>query len=63
MQDYNYIQGDCLELSISLSCCKYPKSEELPKEWGSNKEALLLFIEQVMTYIMYNVIGSFGIVS
>jgi len=47
MQDYNYLHSNCFEITIELSCCKYPKSTELAKEWDNNKEALLSYMEEV----------------
>lgn len=47
MQDYNYIHGNCLEITMELSCCKYPFASELQREWDLNKESLLAYIEQV----------------
>ncbi|KAL3992004.1 zinc finger protein [Sarotherodon galilaeus] len=47
MQDYNYIHGNCLEITMELSCCKYPPASELQREWDLNKESLLAYIEQV----------------
>lgn len=47
MQDYNYIHGNCLEITMELSCCKYPFASELKREWDLNKESLLAYIEAV----------------
>lgn len=47
MEDYNYIHSNCLEITIELSCCKYPKATELKNEWFNNKEALLAYMEEV----------------
>lgn len=44
MQDYNYYWTGCMELTIELSCCKYPNHTEIPKFWDQNKNALLAFI-------------------
>lgn len=47
MQDYNYLHANCFEITLELSCCKYPHASELSKEWELNKEPLLAYIEQV----------------
>lgn len=47
MQDVNYLISNCFEITLELSCCKYPDAINLLKEWRKNKEALLAYIEQV----------------
>uniref|UniRef100_A0A3B4TBF9 Carboxypeptidase D n=2 Tax=Seriola dumerili TaxID=41447 RepID=A0A3B4TBF9_SERDU len=47
MQDYNYLYGNCLEITMELSCCKYPPATELHKEWNLNRESLIAYIEKV----------------
>ncbi|XP_072318667.1 carboxypeptidase D isoform X1 [Eucyclogobius newberryi] len=47
MQDYNYLFGNCLEITVELSCCKHPKADELPNEWSMNRESLLAYMEKV----------------
>ena len=47
MQDFNYVYTNCFEITLELSCCKYPKKDALPEEWENNREAFLQFIEQV----------------
>jgi carboxypeptidase M len=44
MQDYNYIWHGCMEITLELSCCKYPPASELPKFWEDNRNSLLQFI-------------------
>ena len=48
MQDYNYLHSNCFEITVELSCCKYPHSQELTTEWDNNREALLAYMEQVL---------------
>ncbi|GLD48223.1 carboxypeptidase M-like protein [Lates japonicus] len=47
MQDYNYVWSQCLELTLEVSCCKFPPVRELPALWTENKRALQAFIQQV----------------
>ncbi|KAM9705734.1 carboxypeptidase M [Menidia menidia] len=47
MQDYNYVWAQCFELTLELSCCKFPPSRELAARWADNRKALLAFIQQV----------------
>ncbi|XP_071094185.1 carboxypeptidase D-like [Haliotis cracherodii] len=47
MQDYNYLHSNCLEITLELSCCKYPPVSSLPMEWDNNKLALLAYMEMV----------------
>lgn len=44
MQDYNYIWHGCMEITLELSCCKYPPASELPKFWEDNRASMLQFI-------------------
>eukprot|EP00090_Calanus_glacialis_P031812 TRINITY_DN52848_c0_g1_i1.p1 TRINITY_DN52848_c0_g1~~TRINITY_DN52848_c0_g1_i1.p1 ORF type:complete len:483 (-),score=100.01 TRINITY_DN52848_c0_g1_i1:48-1496(-) len=47
MQDFNYLFSNCMELTIEVSCCKYPMESELQKHWNQNKESLLSYLEVV----------------
>lgn len=47
MQDYNYIWAQCFEITLELSCCKYPREEKLPMFWDDNKASLIEYIKQV----------------
>lgn len=38
MQDYNYLWHGCMEITLEISCCKYPPAHELPKYWQDNKQ-------------------------
>lgn len=47
MQDFNYVNSNCFELTLELSCCKYPNASELPVEWARNKRSLLEYMKLV----------------
>lgn len=47
MQDYNYVWGGCFEITLELSCCKYPYKNELARYWQDNKKALLTYLGEV----------------
>lgn len=47
MQDFNYLHTNCFEITLELSCDKFPRQEELHREWLGNQEALIQFLEEV----------------
>lgn len=47
MQDYNYIETSCMEITIELGCYKFPPESELSVFWQDNREPLLQYMEQV----------------
>ncbi|XP_043214130.1 carboxypeptidase D-like [Amphibalanus amphitrite] len=49
MQDWNYVNTNDFELTIEISCVKFPFAHELPRYWNENKKALLFYIEQALT--------------
>ncbi|KTG43153.1 hypothetical protein cypCar_00020878, partial [Cyprinus carpio] len=42
-----YLHTNCFEVTVELSCDKFPHASELPIEWENNKESLLVYMEQV----------------
>ncbi|XP_060928388.1 inactive carboxypeptidase-like protein X2 [Limanda limanda] len=47
MNDFSYLHTNCFELSIFLGCDKFPHQSDLMYEWDKNREAMLIFMEQV----------------
>ncbi|KAK6642191.1 hypothetical protein RUM44_013914 [Polyplax serrata] len=47
MQDYNYLNSNCFELTIEVGCYKYPNHTELHKYWSDNRESLLAYMEEI----------------
>lgn len=46
MQDFNYLHSSCFEITMELSCCKFPTASTLPTEWRNNKDALTAFMRE-----------------
>lgn len=46
MQDYNYIVHKTFELTIEMSCCKFPNSSLLPSFWKQHKNSLINFLKR-----------------
>ncbi|XP_043282547.1 carboxypeptidase M-like isoform X5 [Venturia canescens] len=46
MQDFNYVWNGCMEMTLELSCCKYPPAEDLPRYWDENRVALIKFLAE-----------------
>lgn len=47
MNDFSYLHTNCFELSVFLGCDKYPHQSDLASEWEKNREAMIIFMEQV----------------
>lgn len=47
MQDFNYLATDAFEITLELSCDKFPTESKLPTFWRENKKALIEFLRQV----------------
>lgn len=60
MQDYNYYWNGCMELTLELSCCKYPISDELTNFWNQNKKALLSFMAEAHKGVRGLVLDQYG---
>lgn len=49
MQDFNYWRYGCIELTLEISCCKYPPKNELNKIWQENRHSLIEFLKKSNT--------------
>uniref|UniRef100_A0A8C4Q5D9 Carboxypeptidase M n=1 Tax=Eptatretus burgeri TaxID=7764 RepID=A0A8C4Q5D9_EPTBU len=46
MQDFNYVWGQCMEVTLEVSCCKYPEGDKLKDFWDENRPALQAFLHK-----------------
>ncbi|EEB11212.1 carboxypeptidase M precursor, putative [Pediculus humanus corporis] len=46
MQDFNYVWYGCMEITLELSCCKYPPASRLPQFWEDNRASLIKFLAE-----------------
>ena len=46
MQDYNYVWFGCYEVTLEISCCKFPPAHELRKYWADNQLSLVKFLAE-----------------
>ncbi|XP_050521239.1 carboxypeptidase D [Daktulosphaira vitifoliae] len=47
MQDFNYVYSNCFEITVELTCCKFPHPSVLTQEWENNRESMLSYMENV----------------
>ncbi|XP_045171952.1 carboxypeptidase D-like [Mercenaria mercenaria] len=47
MQDYNYVKHGIFELTLEISCCKFPNTSELEYFWIDNRDALVNLLMEV----------------
>lgn len=50
MQDYNYMQSNCFEITIEMGCDKFPDHTQIHKYWKDHRDPLLRYMEQVITF-------------
>ncbi|KAL3998457.1 Zinc carboxypeptidase family protein [Acanthocheilonema viteae] len=47
MQDWQYINTNCLEITIEMGCYKFPERSMLQQLWNDNKYSLFAYMEYV----------------
>ena len=52
MQDWNYLNTNCFEITLELGCVKFPFEDQLPRIWEENKDALMAYLKQVADIIV-----------
>ncbi len=49
MQDWNYLHGECMEITLEVSYDKYPAAATIAEFWNDNVNALITYMETVHT--------------
>lgn len=53
MQDYNYWKYGCYEITLEISCCKFPLPSQLQENWNENRMALINYLKrQILAYVV-----------
>lgn len=47
MQDFNYIQHGCMEITLEVSMNKWPSGDTLPQFWEQNRESMIDYFKEV----------------
>lgn len=42
---FSYLFSNCFEITLELSCCKYPNRSELSNEWNKNVKSLVRYLQ------------------
>ncbi|KAL3269150.1 hypothetical protein HHI36_008230 [Cryptolaemus montrouzieri] len=58
MQDFNYAKHGCMELTLEISCCKFPRANLLPSLWKENKMALMYYVMEAHRGVTGQVVDS-----
>lgn len=47
IQDWVYLNTNCMSVTLELGCRKYPEAKELPRYWNDNKKPLIKYMLEV----------------
>jgi carboxypeptidase D len=62
MQDFNYVHGGCMELTLEVSCDKWPQyiAEDYKQYFSENRDSMLNFAELALYGLRGHVVDSRG---
>ncbi|XP_006812779.2 carboxypeptidase D-like [Saccoglossus kowalevskii] len=61
MQDWNYLNTNCFEITLELGCFKYPYQKDLESYWEDNELSLITFLQQVHKGVKGFVLSESGV--
>jgi len=53
MQDYGYLNYGTIEVTMEISCCKYPVSNSLENYWNYNRDAIIEYLYQAQRGLIF----------
>lgn len=53
MQDWQYINTNCLEITVEMGCYKFPRKNMLPQLWNEHKYSLFAYMEYIDRGVLY----------
>ena len=53
MQDYGYLNYGTIEMTMEISCCKYPNENLLSSYWYYNRDALIELLFQAQRGLIF----------
>jgi carboxypeptidase D len=53
MQDYGYLNYGTIEVTMEISCCKYPASNSLENYWNYNRDAMIEYLYQAQRGLIF----------
>ena len=59
MQDYGYLNYGTIELTMELSCCKYPNENLLSSYWQYNRDAMIELLFQAQRGVKGFIVNEF----
>lgn len=43
----SYLYSNCFEITVELSCCKYPNRDQIAIQWRYNEKSLIRYLQSV----------------
>lgn len=59
MQDYGYLNYGTIELTMEISCCKYPNENLLSSYWQYNRDAMIELLFQAQRGVKGLIVNEF----
>lgn len=55
MQDWQYVNTNCMEITIEMGCYKFPFANMLPQFWNDHKYSLIEYMTYTLRGTFYKI--------